>query len=358
MGDRLRRRSRMGWRGAVVGLVIGALAAGWWAGRVTFVPAGTEGQGAVPLVTAPVGTGSIGDERAFTVTVSQPFSAVAVNLLAGVITQVSDGLNIDQGAALYSVNNGAVRAVEGDLPFYRDLALGSAGADVEQLQRLLVDTGHLDAAAQNGSFDGLTANAVRGWQRSNSEAASGTVALGSVVALPALPTTVRLGESIQTGSLLAGGEENVLVQSAEPMFSLTVTEAQASSIPPTALIRVTSGESTWDAVLSGERREDSGSVALEITAPNGAVVCGDQCATLPAAEELSLQAVVEMVPEASGATVPLAAVHSDAEGAYLIDGEGTIIRVDVVGSGGGLAVVEGVEPGQIVAISGSRANDG
>jgi peptidoglycan hydrolase-like protein with peptidoglycan-binding domain len=103
----------------------------------------------------------------------------------GVVTAVAEpGTTVRRGGVLYAVANLPVRLLYGDLPAYRDLALGvSNGPDVRQLERNLAAMG-LRPGRVDTRFSGATAAAVRRWQARDGVPArwrTGAVPLGSVV---------------------------------------------------------------------------------------------------------------------------------------------------------------------------------
>ena len=62
---------------------------------------------------------------------------------------IADGASADLGARLYTVDLRPVVAAVGAVPAFRDLAQGSRGADVAQLEQLLVSTGFLASPADD-----------------------------------------------------------------------------------------------------------------------------------------------------------------------------------------------------------------
>ena len=85
---------------------------------------------------------------------------------AGTLTRVPiAGSVIERGQSVFDVDALPVPLLYGDIPLYRDLALGvSNGADVQQLEENLVALGYGDALTVDERFDGATAAALRAWQ--------------------------------------------------------------------------------------------------------------------------------------------------------------------------------------------------
>src|SRR5690606_21243281 len=91
-------------------------------------------------------------------------------------------------------------------------------------------------------------------------------------------------------------------------------------------------------------------------APDGGVVCGGECASLPAAERVSLRGQVTIVPEVTGPSVPVGAVRTDPDReAWVLMADGTRRTVTVLGSSGGVAVVSGLTVGERVIVTGGAA---
>lgn len=342
-------RSRVGSVVLVLLLVAGAVAGGWWAARATLTPqVQTVGVPAQEPVWAQATQGSVGRSLALSTTVRQSAKVVAVNQVAGVVTQVSPGA-VDVGDVAYVVGDTSVRVVEGDRPFFQDLTRGVTGWDVEQLQTALAEMGYLESRP-DGDFGERTERAVKAWQDEQGVRETGTVAFGAVVAVPELPGVVQLGELILTGGVLAGGEEAVLAPAGEQDFVLVVSAEQARLIPSEATVKVTYEDHTWTAVIAGSVQDELGSTEFKLTAADGGPVCGDDCAELPGDAEVSLRSEVTIVPTVEGVAVPAAAVRTRADGGAYVTTEQGETEVTIRGSGQGLVIVEGVEAGSRVQV--------
>ncbi|TQL49785.1 putative peptidoglycan binding protein [Ornithinicoccus hortensis] len=295
-----------------------------------------------------VSESSVGRSLPLSTTLRQPAVMVAGNGLSGVVTGVSPGA-VDVGDVVYVVAGVPVRAVEGSVPFWRDLEREVEGEDVTQLQGALIELGFLEGVA-DGEFGAGTERAVKAWQKDLGLRETGTVPLGEVVAAPELPTVVQLGESIVVGGTVSGGEEAVLAPTGEQEFVLVVTQEQARLIPAEATVRVTWQETVWEAVIAGSSQDEFGSTEFELTGPDGGPVCGGECGTLPGDAQVTLRSEVVVVPEVSGPALPAAAVQTRADGtAYVVTEEGEV-EVTVRGSGGGVAIVDGVAEGTRVQV--------
>lgn len=339
---------------AVALVVVGALA--FWAGQQTWDSAVAEPE-PVGDVVYEVDEATVGRSLSLNVTVEQPLVPVAANGLAGTVTSVSATEQVDVGDVLYAVDTVPVRAVAGDTPFWRDLSSGVDGVDVAQLQEALAEL-EFYAGPVDGRFRWSTEQAVRAWQDSLGVEVDGQVRLGELVAVPELPVRLQVGEEVIVGALLTGGEQVVSGPSGEIEFHLTVSPDQARMIPADTVVRVAYEDYVWQAAVGESGTDEGGNVRLELQAPGGGVVCGDECDVLPAQEQMSLGADVTVVPEVSGPAVPVAAVYTDPDGvAWVRLADGLRREVTVMGSGGGVAVVDGLSVGEQVRVLGDDDGD-
>lgn len=330
-----------------------AAGAGWWAARATLEPQTPESAATAPdVVWAEATTSSVGRSLPLSTTLRQPARTVAANSLPGVVLSTTPG-DVDQGDTIYVVAGTPVRVVEGEVPFYRDLTRNLRGDDVAQLQQSLIDLEHLEGEA-DGDFGWRTERAVKAWQKELGQKQTGTVPLGELVAVDRLPTVIQLGDAIVRGATLAGGEPAVLAPTGEQHFVLVVTQDQTRMIPAEATVQITWQEQTWPAVIAGSEQDEFGNTEYQLTAPDGGPVCGDECDTLPGDAQVTLRSEIIIVPEISGTAVPAAAVHTRGDStAYVITEQGET-DVTVLGSGGGVAIIEGIEVGtRVQALSGT-----
>jgi peptidoglycan hydrolase-like protein with peptidoglycan-binding domain len=256
---------------------------------------------------------------------------------------------------LYEVDTVSVRVVAGELPFWRGLGSGVDGRDVAQLQAALAELGFYTGQV-DGRYGFSTGQAVRGWQQELGVPVTGVVQFGELVAVAVLPARLRLSEQIVAGVRLSGGEPAVSAASGEVRFFLVVSPGQAGLIPPDAVVMVEHEEQVWPAVLGESVLDVGGSVRFVLSAPDGGLVCAEACGELPAVERLSLRAGVTVVPQVSGPAVPAAAVLTDPDGrAWVRMADGARRDVTVLGSSGGVVVVDGLAVGERVQVFGEPA---
>ena len=351
-----------GWLRLLVLVVVLVLmvGGGFWAGRVTLrAPAPVVVDDPSGLLVSVVDQ-TVGKSFQYNVSVSRDRTPVAVNVLAGVVTGVSPSGLFDVGGVLYWVDGVPVRVVEGLTPFYRDLASGARGADVGELRDALHTMGFL-AASGGLTFDAATVKAVKAWQKQLGVTQSGVVRFGELVAVGRLPAVLTLDVSLWVGGVLSGGERVVFDNAGVPTFVLELGATEAQQITADATVEVMSGGYSWPAVITGQSQTPSGTVQFSLAAPDGGVVCGDDCDVLPADQEtIYLLSRVSVVPPVSGPGVPVAAITTKVDGSTVVFVDDNGIRVEtpvtVLGSQDGVAVVDGVTDGQRVYVFGDAGS--
>ena len=335
-----------------------ALTAGaaWWGGQVTMANQVETVAEAPSMVTATVQYASVGRTLTFMATATQPLAPVAINSVPGIVTSVQDSASTYSGDVLFSVAGQPVFAVQGDTPFFRDMGPGLNGEDIRQLQEALTHWGFPVEAS--GSFGPATTAAVRNWQAATGQARTGLVPLGSLLALPQLPAAIHLGSAITAAQQLSGGENAIYVSAGQPEFSLVLMAEQAGLIPDGAAVDIrASDQVVWPAIASQRSVDAHGHTTITLTAPDGGLVCADSCDLLGGAERSTFVATVFVIPATTGPALPVAAVHTSADGTTFVRlTDGQQIDVRVISSGDGLAIVEGLDLGQEVVLFGHEAS--
>lgn len=337
---------------AVVAVV--ALLAAFWAGRVTLAPAPIDAGPVAEELTATVTEQTVGRTLNLGVTVSQPRRSVAVNHLSGVVTDVTAETKAENGSVLFAVAGLPVRAIAGEMPFYRSLTRGDSGEDVAQLNDALVDLGLLDSGSDR--YDGATVRAVEEWQQELGAPATGDIHLGELIAFDSLPAPVTFDRDVlQLGNQLSGGENLVFTRSGAPEFRMEVQEQQARIIPESAGIQISIDDTQWEAKISGTTTTPEGNRAFALTGPDGSSVCGSECGLLSGEAEQYLPATVTLVEPVTGPGLPAAAIHTDATGTAsvtILDDDGTRheTSVHVLGAQDGVVILDGVDVGQVAVV--------
>ena len=337
--------------------VVGLVGLGWWAGRVTLEPPANP-IASQPPVTYTVGTGSVERSVRLVADATWQYEEVARSARAGMVTsiEISSMKQVADGDVLLTVDLRPMVAATGKVPAFRDLRPGSDGRDVAQLVSLLRGLGYYKGA-DISTYSSTVEIAVKQWQRKLGENQDGIVHLGDIVFVPALPAQIALDDGIAVGKEIHG-DEPLLRRGLNVRFSVVLTQDQAASVPAGTPIAVSQGDVTWQARL-GELGTDpvTGDLRADLVGLDGKPVCGDACATaVPPDGHTSFPATAKVVPRTEGPVVPIAAIRTSADGSTAVTRQdGSIAPVTIRASSGGMAVVSGIAPGDVVLLSGASS---
>jgi peptidoglycan hydrolase-like protein with peptidoglycan-binding domain len=188
--DELHRLSRrLLWLTLGVVLLAGAGAGAWaWAGNGSWPwtsSAATESSPAAgPVATAVVELGTISATDTWDGTIDHGSPLTVTSNAEGIFTRlVEQGETVGRGDELYRVSEEPVTLLYGEVPMYRDLAIGDSGTDVEQLEENLDELGY-DGFTVDGEYTAATADAVRAWLGDIGATESRTLARSAVVFVP------------------------------------------------------------------------------------------------------------------------------------------------------------------------------
>lgn len=347
------RVSRLG--GAVVAAVVLGLfaGAGVWAGRtVLAAPEDVLAAPAYSVVT--VEEGRVGRSIGLRTAASWPTIGTYPSGSAGVVTAtpIDAGTVVESGSVVVAVDLRPVTVAEGEVPMFRTLALGARGDDVRQLQVFLDAQGHLHSNV-DGHFGPGTKRAVQAWQRAAGMTPDGEVRDGDVVFIAELPARVMLAAEVVVGARVAPGQDLVQVLAREPRFEIPLPEGQAELVESGQLVTIDAPEGgTWTARVGQVSTTDADSretwARLEPDSEGGSI-CGEECALISVTGRQLLASRIELVPDVSGVVVPSSAVVSSPTGELaVVRGNGSLVPVTVIASSDGVAVVEGIEAGEVV----------
>ena len=275
---------------------------------------------------------------------------------AGRVTEIAatPGATVVSNEVLLFIDGRPAVAVAGDQPFYRELALGSDGPDVSELQRLLKASGH-DPGPDNGDFNEETQAALMAWQAEHGFfAADGQLRLNDMMIGP---WPARVGRLIVTvGEFVAPGQQLVTLTADSPTVQVDLL--------PSDRLRVHEGDPSRIAV-PGTASEVNGTILF--IAPSATT--GETGSGTPGEESLTYLAVIGVddpldVPpgtqvqvtittaEASEAlAVPIAAIVSDASG-------NPAVRILAADGGVELVAVQtGISEGAYVEITSGLEGD-
>jgi peptidoglycan hydrolase-like protein with peptidoglycan-binding domain len=311
-----------------------------------------------PLDTAPkpvtyeVVTQTLSRSLSFTAIARWERAPIAHLQRGGVVTSVdiAPGAEISAGDILYTVDLRPTVAAVGAIPSFRDIGPGATGPDVAQLQSMLQTLGYL-GADEGDTFGPDTEAATRKWQSALGIEAVGVVRLGDVAFVPELPVRVVPTDALAVGATVGPGGVAIEALAATPDITIPLGAEQRDLVPLSGPVVISYPGGRWEGVIARAAEptgDNAGSLELVVEAADGGPICGDECLEqIPPLVPADFEAEIAVVPETTGPVVPVAAISTGAGGEQTVTrADGTSVRVQVVTSTGGLAVVSGIEAGQ------------
>ena len=355
---------------ALVSVALGSVFG--WASNTLFSPPPPLPEGAAYSVVE-VREGELSRTVAINAAASWSGGDRLVNHAAGVLTQrlVAGGETVNSGDVVYTVDLAPVAVAVGDVPAFRDLVPGLRGADVSQLQQMLVATGHR-SQAPDGLFGSATLAEYKAWQRASGIAVTDSVPLGRLLFVSKLPAAVGWNDVDQTsadgspaadvkgvvGTRLAEGDAVAQFLPPVPLFSIDLPPGQRRLVDAGMPVTLSFGEHQWLAVVEAiaAPREDGSAVATLAPVDGAASICGEDCHAIPITGAGSIGARITVLAPTSGVIVPGAALAVTADGSTaVVSAEGASIPVTVSAIVGGQALVEGVSAGTKVRAPGQAS---
>ncbi len=236
---RRRRRRRI-----VVGVVVvAAVAAG------VFVVVTRDGKSGdqqttvvVPTGVATVTKGTLVSRTSVSGTLTYADKLKPINQASGTVTYMPQvGRVIDQGKMFYRVNELPVVFLKGSIPMWRDLARGTSGRDVQQLNAALVSLGYDvdgELEADSEKYNWATASAVRDLQDDLNVKETGKLGKGDVVFIGA--TKVRVTSvSAQRGTAATAGGSLLEVSATTRQVSADIDATLQDQIKVGQKVRIT-----------------------------------------------------------------------------------------------------------------------
>jgi peptidoglycan hydrolase-like protein with peptidoglycan-binding domain len=227
------RRRGLRWLAGV--LVVAVLAgAGWWAGGHPGLDTGTKAAAPpAPTATATVARQDLSGQTKVAGTLGYAGSATVQSPLAGRVTWLpTAGAVVRRGGTLLAVDNKPVQLFYGNVPPWRDLAVGvDDGPDVKQLEQNLVALGY-DPDHQmtvDDHYTAATAAAVKRWQKARGLDQTGVF----TTAMPAvfLPWAARVKTvSATVGDRAAPGGPVLAVTSDRHQVTVDLDVSQQSYV--------------------------------------------------------------------------------------------------------------------------------
>lgn len=327
---------------------------GWWAARTASEPPSVASTTAEPL-TVEAREGTLGERMPYGVSAAWPTTVQVRSGATGTVTslEIEPGATVQPGDVVLTVDLRPVVVAEGEVPAFRPMQEGDAGADVAQLRRFLIEQGLL--TEEGDLFDVATVEAVRRWQSEVGVEATGRVEHGDLVFVRRLPSPVVPAEGMEVGASVSPGNVLLALPDGPPALSLTVSTEHVDRVSQgTEVIVMLSDAPRSLRVERVDRVPDTGQALALLSRPGGVPVCeGDECRSIvDVGGQQVLPAEVVVVPEASGAVIPAAAVYSAVDGSSRVRlASGDEVTVDVLASVDGQAVVSGLDPGARVRLT-------
>ena len=254
-----------------------------------------------------------------------------------VTSVIAIGTTVSLGDELYTVDGHAVVALTGKLPAWRTLDVDSDdGLDVLQLETSLAALGYDPDATMtiDETFDDDTEAVVEAWQAGSGQEVSGSVALGSVVFLPATATVSDVSASV--GDAVGDGDTILTLSAPAQSVVIDVPAGTESIIVPGLVVGIGDAEGTVSYLRSVER--DGAVVVQAVITPSS---------TLEGVSNGSSTKVRVTVAGADGVVLaPAEALASRLDGSYALqvvrsDGSEEWVTVTVLGVAGSKVGVRG-----------------
>lgn len=321
-----------------------AAAATFWAGRTILRPPTVEEVRNAPEAMVTVTEGVVQESRTVSGTATYRPAGRGLSGRAGTLTSINvpeDGL-VRQDDVLVTIDLAPVLVVQGEVPMFRDLAVGSSGEDVGQLRALL-------GLEPSEEFDTETESALRRWQREIGLEETGEVLLGQVVFVPSLPAPARVAPDLQVGDSVQPGQ--VLIEVFDPRPDVYVSAQAGAGVGLAPGLAATVGTETAGELVAA-RSDEQGMRRFAVVDSGGQPACTGECAAkVPAPGPSPVDVVIEVVSPAQGPVLPRAAILFAPDGTAQVQREsGDMVPVTVVREARGQAVVDGVEVGDVVRL--------
>ena len=237
-----RRRGSRRWLITGVVVVVVAAAVIVAAAEGVFKGSGSRGPGAAGTAyrtsTATVKRETLTSQSSLSGTLADSGTYTIVNQATGTITTMPEvGKTVRQGGVLYQVSGNPVVLLYGNVPDYRDMSAGLAGADVREFNKALIALGYttradvLAAGLGMGYFSAATTTAWEDYQTAlGVTVPSATVTLGQVVFLPTAAKISAWETGITPGAAAAPGTALMTATSPVPQVTINLDPSLETEI--------------------------------------------------------------------------------------------------------------------------------
>jgi peptidoglycan hydrolase-like protein with peptidoglycan-binding domain len=161
----------------------------------------------------------------------------------GTITGLAtEGSVVRRGQRLFALDGQPVFLMYGKVPAYRDLTVGTKGADVRQLERNLKALGYGAGLEVDDTYTSYTAQKVREWQEDRGLPETGSVELGSVLFSPG-PVRVA-GHEASVGDETGPGQPVLTISSLQTVVNVDLPVARRPLARKGVAVKVTLPDGT------------------------------------------------------------------------------------------------------------------
>jgi peptidoglycan hydrolase-like protein with peptidoglycan-binding domain len=305
----------------------------------------TPTSSARPPATAPITRTTLYDREKVDGTLGHGTEREIAGRLNGTVTWLPEtGAVVQRGQALYRVDDKPVLLLYGALPGYRELRVGSEGADVRQFETELRALGYTGFTVDD-EYTSATAAAVEKLQEAAGLPETGVVELGRVVyaAGPVRVASVSgtIGGQAQGALLKVSGTSRVVT------VELDVSDQRLATRDAAVTVELPTGK-TVQGTVSGiatvvkpGQGDSEATTAIEVTV---SLSDADQ-ATISGFDQATVDVTFTAAERRNVLTVPVAALLALAEGGYgvqLVEDGGTrIARVETGLFSGGRVEISG-----------------
>jgi membrane fusion protein, multidrug efflux system len=308
-------------------------------------PARTPTSSAKPPATAPITRTTLYDREEVDGTLGHGTEKEISGRLSGTVTWLPEtGAVVQRGQPLYKVDDRSVLLLYGALPAYRELRVGTEGADVRQFETELRALGYTGFSVDD-EYTSSTADAVERWQEASGLTETGTVELGRVM-YAAGPVRVASVSGSVAGSA-QGGLLNVSGTSRVVTVELDVADQRLAVEGAAVGVELPNGKSVQGTiaavatVVEPGQGENEAETKIEVT-----VALGDaDQAAISGFDQATVDVTFTASERKNVLTVPVAALLALAEGGYgvqLVEEGGTrIVRVETGLFSGGRVEISG-----------------
>ncbi len=238
---------------------------------------------------------------------------------------------------LYTVDGSPVVALDGALPAWRSLSTSSTdGTDVAQLEASLVALGYdpSQKVTVDDHFDSATRAMVKTWQQGLGVETTGTVALGSVVFLPAATTVTAVARVV--GNTVSDGDAVLTLATPTQEVLIDVPTGDEVRVVPGLEVKIGQVSGVVTRLRSANR---NGSVIVEAMIAPAAPIAD-------AGNGSAVKVTLTLQNNTGALIAPAEALVSRLDGTYAVeqqaaDGSTRWLTVELLGVSGGEVAIRG-----------------